>query len=372
MPSAATRRRSPATHRGKSLDLRAPVRRRQRGGRRSHARRGAAADAVGADRARPPYRARHSRRPLRGGRVPHALQRRRARRPRALLSLSVGRVGAARALHDGVPGAGRRCGSAWRARAGARSRSTRTRAARQRTGAGPTSAGGSSPTASCCRAGRCRAVPAASSPAVTAAARTRRRSSAARPSRELLALREKLIAAPARVADAAVDLLGRERYDLVWLTFSAAHLAGHQFWDLSQLASEPSAEERALPRRRARGRLRGGRHGVRPRAGRTARRHGRDRRLGRRDGRQQLARRPAAGDARGGAARRPDPGGRGRRGRDLAPARGRSAAGARSDRAGDPRSRGARADGAPGAARHRLVDDRRRSATPPTTRATSA
>src|SRR5688572_31652809 len=62
--------------------------------------------------------------------------------------------------------------------------------------------------------------------------------------RELLALREKLIAAPARVADAAVDLLGRERYDLVWLTFSAAHLAGHQFWDLSQLASEPSSQER--------------------------------------------------------------------------------------------------------------------------------
>jgi predicted AlkP superfamily phosphohydrolase/phosphomutase len=64
--------------------------------------------------------------------------------------------------------------------------------------------------------------------------------------RELLALREKLIAAPARVADAAVDLLGRERYDLVWLTFSAAHLAGHQFWDLSQLAAEPEGREREL------------------------------------------------------------------------------------------------------------------------------
>jgi predicted AlkP superfamily phosphohydrolase/phosphomutase len=64
--------------------------------------------------------------------------------------------------------------------------------------------------------------------------------------RELLALREKLIAAPARVADAAVDLLGRERYDLAWLTFSAAHLAGHQFWDLSQLAAEPEGREREL------------------------------------------------------------------------------------------------------------------------------
>ncbi len=64
--------------------------------------------------------------------------------------------------------------------------------------------------------------------------------------RELLALRSKLIAAPGRVADAAVDLLGRERYDLAWLTFSAAHLAGHQFWDLSQLASEPEGREREL------------------------------------------------------------------------------------------------------------------------------
>ncbi len=63
---------------------------------------------------------------------------------------------------------------------------------------------------------------------------------------QLLGLREKLVAAPARVADAAVDLLGRERYDLVWLTFSAAHLAGHQFWDLSQLATEPEGRDREL------------------------------------------------------------------------------------------------------------------------------
>ena len=64
--------------------------------------------------------------------------------------------------------------------------------------------------------------------------------------RQLLALREKLVAAPGRVADVAVDLLGRERYDLVWLTFSAAHLAGHQFWDLSQLAVEPDGGDRDL------------------------------------------------------------------------------------------------------------------------------
>jgi predicted AlkP superfamily phosphohydrolase/phosphomutase len=65
--------------------------------------------------------------------------------------------------------------------------------------------------------------------------------------RELLALRAKLVAAPERVATAAIELLGRdEPYELVWLTFSAAHLAGHQFWDLSQLAEEPSERDREL------------------------------------------------------------------------------------------------------------------------------
>jgi predicted AlkP superfamily phosphohydrolase/phosphomutase len=53
--------------------------------------------------------------------------------------------------------------------------------------------------------------------------------------RELLRLREKLIAAPGRIASLAEELLARERFDAAWLTFSAAHLAGHQFWDLSQV-----------------------------------------------------------------------------------------------------------------------------------------
>ena len=57
--------------------------------------------------------------------------------------------------------------------------------------------------------------------------------------RDLLALREKLVEAPARIAALAERLLARERFDLAWLTFSAAHLAGHQFWDLSQL--DPAA-----------------------------------------------------------------------------------------------------------------------------------
>ena len=56
--------------------------------------------------------------------------------------------------------------------------------------------------------------------------------------RDLLALREKLRAAPGRIATLAEELLASERCDLVWLTFSAAHLAGHQFWDLSQLDTE--------------------------------------------------------------------------------------------------------------------------------------
>lgn len=53
--------------------------------------------------------------------------------------------------------------------------------------------------------------------------------------KEMLGLRRRLLAAPGRVADAALLLLGAERYDLSWLTFCAAHVAGHQFWDLSQL-----------------------------------------------------------------------------------------------------------------------------------------
>ena len=60
--------------------------------------------------------------------------------------------------------------------------------------------------------------------------------------RDLIALREKLVAAPARIATLAEELLRRESFDLAWLTFSAAHLAGHQFWDLSQL--DPSSLDR--------------------------------------------------------------------------------------------------------------------------------
>ena len=53
--------------------------------------------------------------------------------------------------------------------------------------------------------------------------------------RELLALRRTLVAGPGRVADAGLHLLSERPYDLAWLTFTAAHIAGHQFWDQSQL-----------------------------------------------------------------------------------------------------------------------------------------
>jgi predicted AlkP superfamily phosphohydrolase/phosphomutase len=53
--------------------------------------------------------------------------------------------------------------------------------------------------------------------------------------RALLRLRKKLAAAPGRIARLGEELLARERFDLAWLTFSAAHVAGHQFWDLSQV-----------------------------------------------------------------------------------------------------------------------------------------
>lgn len=52
---------------------------------------------------------------------------------------------------------------------------------------------------------------------------------------ELLRLRRALLAAPGRVADAAAHLLAREPFDLVWLTYGAAHVGGHHFWDRSQL-----------------------------------------------------------------------------------------------------------------------------------------
>ena len=60
----------------------------------------------------------------------------------------------------------------------------------------------------------------------------------------LLALREGLLRAPARAADAACELLAGRGFDLVWINFSAAHKAGHHFWDpASVIEDEPNAED---------------------------------------------------------------------------------------------------------------------------------
>lgn len=63
---------------------------------------------------------------------------------------------------------------------------------------------------------------------------------------ELAQLREKLVSAPERVADAALRFLAAGTYDLAWITFAASHLAGHRFWDLSQVEPRPAGPERAL------------------------------------------------------------------------------------------------------------------------------
>lgn len=63
---------------------------------------------------------------------------------------------------------------------------------------------------------------------------------------DLLRLRRDLLAASGRAADAAALLLAGNRSDLVWLTFSAGHVAGHQFWDLSQVDDGADAATRHL------------------------------------------------------------------------------------------------------------------------------
>jgi predicted AlkP superfamily phosphohydrolase/phosphomutase len=53
--------------------------------------------------------------------------------------------------------------------------------------------------------------------------------------RSLLELRRRLLDATERVTEAAVYLLRRNSFDLVWVNLLAGHLGGHMFWDLSQL-----------------------------------------------------------------------------------------------------------------------------------------
>ena len=53
---------------------------------------------------------------------------------------------------------------------------------------------------------------------------------------ELLRLRNGLLAAPNRLATVTTALLKREEFDVVWITASAAHLAGHRFLKMSQVS----------------------------------------------------------------------------------------------------------------------------------------
>jgi predicted AlkP superfamily phosphohydrolase/phosphomutase len=48
--------------------------------------------------------------------------------------------------------------------------------------------------------------------------------------RELRQLRERFLAAPARVADLAIERLRARPFDLAWIVFAAPHLAGHRLW----------------------------------------------------------------------------------------------------------------------------------------------
>ena len=54
--------------------------------------------------------------------------------------------------------------------------------------------------------------------------------------RQLRRLRERFLAAPARVADLAIERLGERRFDLAWIVFAATHLAGHRLWGDEALA----------------------------------------------------------------------------------------------------------------------------------------
>jgi Type I phosphodiesterase / nucleotide pyrophosphatase len=65
---------------------------------------------------------------------------------------------------------------------------------------------------------------------------------------ELRRLGERILTAPARVADAAIELLGERDFDLVWLTFAAPHLAGHRLWGSPTLDEVYAEVDRQLGR----------------------------------------------------------------------------------------------------------------------------
>jgi predicted AlkP superfamily phosphohydrolase/phosphomutase len=61
----------------------------------------------------------------------------------------------------------------------------------------------------------------------------------------LVALLEHLMDGPRRAADAVLDELERDRFELLWLNFSAAHKAGHHLWDPAAVTEEQLDDELA-------------------------------------------------------------------------------------------------------------------------------
>ncbi len=59
-----------------------------------------------------------------------------------------------------------------------------------------------------------------------------------RQAESLLQWRDQLISAPARTANAVIDLLASETFELLWLNFSVAHKAGHHLWDPASVVEE--------------------------------------------------------------------------------------------------------------------------------------
>jgi predicted AlkP superfamily phosphohydrolase/phosphomutase len=60
---------------------------------------------------------------------------------------------------------------------------------------------------------------------------------------EVVRLRNSLLAAPNRLATVTTALLKREKFDVVWVTASAAHLAGHRFLKMSQVSAAVDLEQ---------------------------------------------------------------------------------------------------------------------------------
>jgi predicted AlkP superfamily phosphohydrolase/phosphomutase len=56
--------------------------------------------------------------------------------------------------------------------------------------------------------------------------------------KDLLHMRHRLLESPKRAAEAAATLLSQESFDLVWITLSASHLAGHWFLDPARLPQD--------------------------------------------------------------------------------------------------------------------------------------